>query len=128
MQDYANMVRQLMLMATPVADKNNPLQQRLNPYGLSEGARAYPGGTETMPLKDFINGRVMATQNTVDARGIAKYRKAIEKGWRPAIEISPNSGTRYSDRSAEYRITDGHTRLQAYYELGIPEIPVIIKK
>jgi hypothetical protein len=47
MQDYGNMVRQLMQMATPVANKNNPLNRSLNP-GTEGGGRSGTGGGARM--------------------------------------------------------------------------------
>jgi hypothetical protein len=44
MNDYGAMVRQLMMMAQPVADKHNPLAEQMNPLATTEGARGYSGG------------------------------------------------------------------------------------
>jgi hypothetical protein len=49
MNDYGGMVRQLMTMATPVANKNNPLSTNPNPLGGTEGAgRVGTGGGPRM--------------------------------------------------------------------------------
>jgi hypothetical protein len=44
MMDYGNMVRQLMMQATPVANKNSPLSMNPNPLGATEGAGAMGAG------------------------------------------------------------------------------------
>jgi len=45
MMDFGNMVRQLIMMqAQPVADKFDPLKERMNPLAATEGARGYSGG------------------------------------------------------------------------------------
>ncbi len=45
MEDYGNMVRQLMMHAQPVADKFNPLEKRLNPATGTEGVRGQGGSS-----------------------------------------------------------------------------------
>jgi hypothetical protein len=44
MNDYGNMVRQLMMMAQPVANKVNPLSKGPSPLNLTEGAGAVGTG------------------------------------------------------------------------------------
>jgi hypothetical protein len=52
MQDYGNMVRQLMQMATPVADKTNPLNRGLFPnMGTEGGGVMGTGGGGRAPAK-----------------------------------------------------------------------------
>jgi hypothetical protein len=47
MNDYGNMVRQLMMVAQPVADRTNPLKDKLGGIPGSEGVRGYSGGSGT---------------------------------------------------------------------------------
>jgi uncharacterized protein (DUF169 family) len=45
--DYGKMVRDLMMVASPVADKFSPTKERLNPLATTEGAKHHHGGGET---------------------------------------------------------------------------------
>jgi hypothetical protein len=49
MNDYGNMVRQLMMVAQPVADKTNPLKDKLGGIPGTEGARGYSGSGKYGP-------------------------------------------------------------------------------
>jgi hypothetical protein len=115
MNDYGAMVRRLMTMAQPVADKTNPLAKGLRPDSLTEGAGAMGsgGGGRTMPLAEFTNGNIRGTQTTVDYKGVQKYIKRIKAGERPSVEITPSAGTIHDGRG-QYHISDGHHRLKAY--------------
>jgi hypothetical protein len=60
MNDYGNMVHQLMSLAIPVADKMNPLAKGLHPLNLSEGAGAMGTGgggrQRRIPISDIAHG------------------------------------------------------------------------
>jgi hypothetical protein len=103
--------------------------QAMGGYG-NLAAMALPPGAakipKTMPLAEFTEGRIRPSQTTVDWGGVKKYMKRIKGGERPEVEISPTVGTRFEGHG-DYRIKDGHTRLRAYYELGIPDIPVKVR-
>lgn len=70
-----------------------------------------------VPMSRFDGEDIRASQNTVDVAGVKKWEKRIEAGERPRVlvEMKPDGP----------RIIDGHTRLNAYKNLGIEEIPVI---
>jgi hypothetical protein len=56
MNDYGTMVRHLMMLATPVADKRNPLGEKMNPQA-TEGARGYSGGSRGYNPDGTVNAR-----------------------------------------------------------------------
>jgi hypothetical protein len=126
--DYNALAQQLMQgngLLSNVAQRNPMQSKMLDPRGGTEGAVGYGGGSNrTMPLTEFTNGNIRPTQQSVDPKGVQKYKKRIQSGERPAVEIDPVAGTRFEGAGATHRIVDGHTRLRAYYELGIPDIPV----
>jgi hypothetical protein len=49
MNDYGGMVRQLLMAATPIADKFNPVDEKMNPVAGTEGVRGYSGGSGFKP-------------------------------------------------------------------------------
>lgn len=70
-------------------------------------------------LSRFDGKNIIASQNTVERSGVNKWKKRIETGERPAVLVE------FSERRGGNIIVDGHTRLTAYKELGIENIPVI---
>lgn len=59
------------------------------------------------------------SQQTVDRAGVNKWKKRIAAGERPSVIIDHN------ERVGADKVIDGHTRLKAYEELGVKDIPVI---
>ena len=71
-----------------------------------------------LPLSRFKED-IQPTQFTIDKAGVKKWEKRIQAGEKPSVLVE------FSDRHKEPRIIDGHTRLKAYENLGIKNIPVI---
>lgn len=73
----------------------------------------------TVPVSRFNDKDIINSQNTVDKSGVDKYVKRIQAGERPPVIIGS------SERRGGNYIIDGHTKLKAYEQLGITDIPVI---
>jgi transposase len=73
-----------------------------------------------MPLSKFNGTDIRASQTTVDPKGVSKYRKRIEAGERPAVLLEETE-------PGKYRIVDGHTKATAYHQLGIEDVPVLLR-
>ena len=127
--NFGTMAQGLLGAVTPVAQKFPQSKMGILGDLGSEGARVRAGGgTGIMPMSEFTNGNIRPTQTYVDPKGVAKYRKAISSGERPVVTISPSANTIHGRNNPNgYHISDGHTRLRAYYDLGITEVPVVIK-
>ena len=88
---------------------------------LNIGATIENVSTKTVPASRFFgkNADIKPLQADVDPAGVNIYRIRIREGERPPVTIETNPKT------GETVITDGHTRLEAYRQLGEKNIPVI---
>ncbi len=79
------------------------------------------GKQRVIPIDEFngTNARIFPSQNTVDVRGVKKWINAIQGGDNTPVVID------WSERLKRWRVVDGHTKLKAYEQLGIKDIPVI---
>lgn len=136
LEDLANQARATAVSlpkAEPISKEMDPLVQEAKKYntvdefikGISKNEFRYEDsvGKEAVigeiPISQFNGKDIVASQNTVDVEGVKKWKKRIEAGERPYVLVQ------YSERYKEPRIIDGHTRLTAYEQLGIKNIPVI---
>ena len=79
------------------------------------------GKPTTLPIDEF-NGptaRIFPTQNTVEKSGVREWMKRIQEGDKSPVVID------FRKRFNQWRVVDGHTKLKAYENLGIKNIPVI---
>ena len=71
----------------------------------------------TIPIARFDGQDIRASQSTVEKAGVKEWEKRIEAGERPRVLVEM--------KEDGPRVIDGHTRLTAYKNLGIKEIPVL---
>jgi hypothetical protein len=77
--------------------------------------------SSAMPMSAFNGKDIRASQTSVDAKGLKHWTKQIEAGERPSVLLEETE-------PGKYRIVDGHTRATAYRQLGIDEVPVLIRR
>jgi hypothetical protein len=116
MNDYGSMVRQLMMAATPVADKFNPLDEKMNPLATTEGARGYSGssgraraGGETAKSNNYFykGGQFLPSTATPPGtfrvgRKLVKAKKAEIAPGEYATQPSPGAKATYQSAGVGY--------------------------
>lgn len=74
-----------------------------------------------MPFSEV--DKLQWNQGSVEKSGVTKWKKRIEAGERPYVIVDYTKGV--FGKEPVGRIIDGHTRFEAYRDLGIKEIPII---
>lgn len=120
MQDYANMARQIMTLAMPVADKMNPLHEGLSsPVSGLEGARGYQGGVARLPIADIAHGESVMPGGRLTWPGSRELIREYANRPTPLppikvlrVDQSDPDAVRFWG-GAKYFIEDGSHRLEA---------------